>query len=276
MTTIIVASFSISMEMLQIFLPSRTSSSLDLLCNSAGGILGAIFSACLSTEALVRMSYARDHWFAEGAVGNIGLTLVALWPLSQLNPTIPLFSVLLPNVLGAKSSWNSFDLSHIDGMEVLSAFLGLATVGMLLMVIARSKRVLWISVVTLTVVTLIVKISAAIILLRPEAVLHWISAEVIIAGVFGAALAYRAQKSTRAVLWACVMLVLFILIGRLDANGSNPILSLYLFSRQYSQFLNYIGLSEIAGQLWPIFALGYLVVYGKALGRFHTRKKYWP
>jgi VanZ family protein len=263
LATLTVVAFSVAMELIQIILPSRSSSSLDLLCNSAGGLLGAIVSASLSAATLTRMSYARDRWFVEGEAGNIGLTLAALWFLLQINPTLPLFGVLLPNQLGVNLGFAS--VNHVSALELISAVLSLTTVGILLITIARSKRVLWISIASLILLALTVKFVAAALLLRPEAAFQWLSLEVLLAAVLGLVFIYALQKSRWAVMYACGMAILFILLGRLNPNAADPTLTLYMFNKHFSQFLNYVSLSEIAAHVWPIISLVYFVVYGRRL-----------
>src|SRR5258708_13935647 len=82
-----------TLESLQLYLPSRTSSNLDLLANAAGGALGALAAvagtrALRLEEGLLRL---RERFMLPGRRIDLGLVLIGLWLLSQLNPETLLF-----------------------------------------------------------------------------------------------------------------------------------------------------------------------------------------
>ncbi len=70
---------SLAMEFLQIYLPRRVPSNLDLVLNAAGTWLGALLAALLERwGAIDRWSLFRSRWFVPDARG--ALVLMALWP----------------------------------------------------------------------------------------------------------------------------------------------------------------------------------------------------
>lgn len=76
---------SMSMEFLQIYLPRRVPSNMDLLLNAAGTLAGALSAALLErVGALDRWTHFRGRWFVPDASGAI--VLLALWPLALLFP----------------------------------------------------------------------------------------------------------------------------------------------------------------------------------------------
>src|SRR6266568_2563768 len=82
------ASLSFALESLQLHLPTRTSSNLDLLANTAGGLVGALTAAAGTRalrleEGLLRL---RERFMLPGRRIDLGLVLIGLWLLSQLNP----------------------------------------------------------------------------------------------------------------------------------------------------------------------------------------------
>src|ERR1700704_2140830 len=84
---------SFALESLQLYLPTRTSSNLDLLANAAGGALGALAAvagprALRLEEGLLRL---RERFMLPGRRIDLGLVLIGLWLLSQLNPETLLF-----------------------------------------------------------------------------------------------------------------------------------------------------------------------------------------
>jgi len=84
---------SFALESLQLYLPTRTSSNLDLLANAAGGAVGALAAvagtrALRLEEGLLRL---RERFLLPGRGIDLGLVLIGLWLLSQLNPETLLF-----------------------------------------------------------------------------------------------------------------------------------------------------------------------------------------
>eukprot|EP01034_Spumella_vulgaris_P033706 gene33706-41585_t len=76
---------SLSMEFLQIYLPRRVPSNLDLVLNAVGSLVGALVAAVLERlGAIDRWSHFRDRWFVSDARG--ALVLLALWPAALLFP----------------------------------------------------------------------------------------------------------------------------------------------------------------------------------------------
>ena len=74
---------SLAMEFLQIYLPRRVPSNLDLLLNAAGALAGALSAALLERlGAIDRWSDFRGRWFVADASGAI--VLLALWPVAGL------------------------------------------------------------------------------------------------------------------------------------------------------------------------------------------------
>src|SRR5574337_593033 len=79
------ALLSLAMEYLQIFLPRRVPSNMDLALNAAGALAGALAAALLErVGAIARWSRFRESWFVPQARG--ALVLLALWPWALLFP----------------------------------------------------------------------------------------------------------------------------------------------------------------------------------------------
>src|SRR5712675_2248374 len=86
-------SLSFALESLQLYLPTRTSSNLDLLANTAGGLVGALAALAttrplMDAEGLQRL---RNRLFVPGRRTDLGLVLLGLWLFAQLNPETLLF-----------------------------------------------------------------------------------------------------------------------------------------------------------------------------------------
>ena len=81
---------SLTMETLQSYLPSRIPSNVDLALNTLGAWLGACFALALERSGLIdRWSRLRARWFSADA--RSVLVLLLLWPLALLFPaSIPM------------------------------------------------------------------------------------------------------------------------------------------------------------------------------------------
>src|SRR5665647_2759418 len=83
---------SASMEYLQMYLPTRVSSNLDLLTNSVGALIGALLAVSMTswTWLFSRLTHWRRDLFRHGKEMDFGLALLALWMFGQVNPSLPM------------------------------------------------------------------------------------------------------------------------------------------------------------------------------------------
>ena len=96
---------SFSIESIQQFIPSRTSSTSDLVMNLIGTLAGGIIAAFLTRKTLsgTALIAFRNQQFRAGSLPNIGLVAIGLWALSQTSPLVP-----------------SLDISHLrHGLSLL-------------------------------------------------------------------------------------------------------------------------------------------------------------
>jgi VanZ family protein len=82
---------SLAMEMLQMSLPGRVSSVMDLATNVGGALLGALLAAFLGRGAFLGRWPAawRAAWLKTGHGSDLVLLTLGLWVLSQLSPLAP-------------------------------------------------------------------------------------------------------------------------------------------------------------------------------------------
>ena len=91
------ALLSLTMEIVQNYLPHRVSSNVDFALNAAGTAIGVAIGSLLHWRGgIAQWQKLRDRWFVARSAG--GLALLVLWPIGLLFPTAVPFG--LGHVLG--------------------------------------------------------------------------------------------------------------------------------------------------------------------------------
>ncbi|HET9404741.1 MAG TPA: VanZ family protein, partial [Burkholderiales bacterium] len=91
--TLAAAVLSLGMEALQMFLPARIASNVDLLANGLGALLGAIAAPLLAPNRTLggALHAARRRFFLDGMAADFGMVVVLLWLVTQFHPTVQFF-----------------------------------------------------------------------------------------------------------------------------------------------------------------------------------------
>jgi len=251
------ALLSFTMESLQMLLPTRDASTTDLLFNSIGAVLGGVAGLVFNhTPGLrERISQWRDRTFLGGRSGDLGLALLGIWLLSQVNPGIPLFAATFDPSLELTR-----DLAGTLLQAAQSAF-NVIGVGLFLALLLRQRRHLGIAVLSLIGVALALKAAAAALLLKSAAWESWLKPGVslgVAAGALVLMLAIWLPRPARTTL--CAIALLSSLVAPLlvpDMWGARAPLA--LFDWPYGQLLNFNGLTHAVLVIWPVLASTYLL-----------------
>jgi VanZ family protein len=258
---------SFALETLQMYLPPRDASTIDLLSNTAGTLVGALGGIALLRSAVLRraLSRLRERWFLRGGTGDLGLALVLIWLAVQVNPGIPLFSAVYDASpqLGAAVTQSAAppDLAAVLIEGAHSAFQVLG-VGLFIAVLIREPRYVGFAVAALVGAGLVVKGLGAAALLKPAAWEHWLSPGVSIGIAFGAlALPIVIVLPRPAQIAICAIALLSSVMSTLFAPelllAKAP---LSLFNWSYGQLLNFNGLTRTVLMFWPLAASAYLLL----------------
>lgn len=245
---------SLAIEAVQMYLPARTSSTLDVLTNGLGGLIGALIAARQDVRKLiaVRLADFRDRWFIPGNLGDLGLVLLGLWFVSQLNPSLPLLGIVF---FVENSSPFMRGLSLLGTLAVMCNLIG---VSLLLMLLMRTAKAALIAILVLLFTASVIKLLVAAVLLKPQALLQWLTAESVIGIGYGLFIVAVSLLLTlrRVILLCAFALAAGIFVSHLHRGDTQSALA--LFSWQYGHLLNFTGLAQIVSELWPFAALGYL------------------
>jgi len=255
------ALLSFSMEMLQMYVPTRDASVADLLSNAAGAAIGGALAAAFARSPRAQRSVAaiRRHWFLPGAVVDLGLALLAIWLVTQVNPGIPLFATMYDQGSQPGTGSGGPDLAATLVEAAHSAF-QLLGVGLFLALLLRERRYVGGAALLLVGAAAVVKGVAAVVLLRPAAWEHWLAPAVSLGVAAGSLLLSMAIWLPRP---AQVTLAATALLSSLLATLFAPDLlfaqaPLTLFNWSYGQLLNFNGLTHAVLLLWPAVASAYL------------------
>ncbi|TMH27025.1 MAG: VanZ family protein [Betaproteobacteria bacterium] len=265
------AVLSFVMESLQMFLPTRDASTVDFVTNTVGSGLGAVTAAALNHAPGLRakLSEWRDRVFIGGHSGDLGIALLGIWLIAQVNPGIPLFAATFDPSLELTRDFAGTLLQAAQ-----SAF-NVIGVGLFLAILLRQRRLLGSAVLLLIGSALMLKGCAASVLIRQSVLESWIKPGVSIGvavGAFALLLAIWLPRPARTTVCA---------VALLSSLGA-PLLApdmwqarapLALFDWPYGHLLNFNGLTHAVLVIWPLLASVYLLWLSGRPGWGHTEAR---
>jgi len=253
---------SAGLEAVQTFLPSRVASTLDLVSNVGGALIGGVLAAVFAESILDRgrLRLLRLRWFERDA--SVGLVLTVLWFFAVLYPDAfafgpggilkPLFEAGL-GALGWQEAWR-LDPRHYVLGEALLAALSLTGAGALLLALMRPLAP------RMRIILVFVALSVAAQALSgglshgQERVFTWLT----LGSQFGVAIALfvlsglsRCSSVWRARIGLLALAALILLTSVLPQN---PYFADGPQIWAYGQYLNFYGLALGIHLTWPFFA----------------------
>lgn len=252
---------SASMEYAQMYLPSRTSSNLDLLANSAGTLAGALLAVGIAPRAWfsLHLTHWRMRLFYPHVGRDFGLALVALWMFAQTNPSLP----MLGNVFISEVAHPPFEVVQsepFNWLESMAVSLNLLMLGMLLLTLLRQRRHSVSALLLVLCLVALAKFIAAAVLLKSWALLLWLNSEAMLGVFAGAVLLFAARWLPRARLIpvAAFTSLTYLLLAHGVLGSGSPSAARRLYQWSYGHLLNYNGLSQTIALVFPFLFLGYL------------------
>ena len=261
--TLFGALLSFGLETLQNFLPTRVASNVDLGCNTAGAFLGALAGVIWGPRVFARrggLHRWRQRRILPGSRGDLGLVLMGLWILAQLSPEASLFASGDLRSLFHLPPPLPFDPIRYMRVEAAVTATSLVAVGL----VARQtmRRPGYGALLTLILAGIGAKALATASFFLPGNPLHW--------GTPGA--------STGA--WVGLLLLALTLCLPAPWRGSAASLALLAATAlanlmpespyqevgsliREGHFLNFHGVTQLVGALWPFLALAHLSNLGR-------------
>jgi VanZ family protein len=253
---------SFILESLQLYLPTRTSSNLDLIANTAGGALGAI-AALAATRPLMdagELQRLRNQLFLPGGRIDLGLVLLGLWLFSQLSPETLLFGTGDLRDLFKSPSGRLYPADVFLRVEAGVACANGVAAGLLAACLVERNQPKRSVVLLLIAAALAVHTFAFGLLVNPQDIFSW-GTRGALYGVAGAiTLLMIAVTLPRAMQLPLIGLALLAATAIVNLAPPNPYNTAAFSLWQQGQYLNFNGLTRLVAIVWPFATMFYLVL----------------
>jgi VanZ family protein len=270
--SLLALALSLSLESLQLFLPSRIPSNVDVLTNTAGGTAGALL-ASLTARRLVQggvLQALRYRLFLPGARIDLGLVLLGLWLLSQLNPETLLFGSGDLRELFQSPSGQLHPADMFVRVEASVAGANTIAVGMFISCLVQRAQPMRLLFLGLLAAALLIRTVAFGVLVSPHEMLVWLTPGAlhgVAVGLVAVLLGVALPRSARLALAALALMAATALV---NLAPENPYLAASLALWRQGHFLNFNGLTRLVSSFWPFAAMFYLMLLSGELGRQRT------
>ena len=265
LATLLAALLSLALESVQMFLPTRIASNVDLLANSAGAALGAL-GALLLTLWHNPLAALRTRMVRAGPLGDCGLIVMALWIVIQFQPSPVVFgSGNLRDALGITPLFMHSSQAYLLAEAAVVA-LAVVAIGLAISLLMQSRRyTLRVMLVTLALTAAAKSIAAATIT-RSPAWLQWLTPGVaagLVAGAAGVAALVWLAPTPRAVLAILCVAAQVALINLMPDNPYQTLPS-FMSTLPPTHLANFGGIVRLLSQCWPFAALVLLCALARA------------
>lgn len=261
---------SLTMEALQTFLTSRIPSNLDFAANTSGGIAGALIAVAFAKPLLREdgLPALRYKLFRAGGNVDLGLVLLGLWLLSQLNPGTLLFG----NGDLRALFYEPTGILHPAGLFIrVEAFVSAANsmaVGLLIALLAGPGQPVRVILVLAIATALAVRTLAYGVLFTSQDLLAWMTPGAsigIAAGTLVVIAAVALPRRAQLVLCGLAIMAATVVV---NLAPENPYLAASLSTWRQGHFLNFNGFTRVLSEAWPFLALVYVLALAAARERF--------
>ncbi len=244
--TLIAAALSLALESVQMFLPSRIASNVDLLANSAGAGSGALAVWIFSLPAIAKhpLVAMRRRALRSDALGDCGLIVVALWILIQFHQA--------PLALG------SGDVREYFGITPFFPHMpqAIIAIGLLVSLLMKPERPAAPAIALTLALALAAKTIAAIIMARSGNWLQWLTPGVAAGIVGGIVLLIPLTRLGHVARGVAALLCVFAGVAIVNVAPENPYQSVpnFMLVPQPTHLVNFSHIVHALSQLWPLLA----------------------
>ncbi len=254
--------FSLTLESLQLYLPTRTASNLDLLANAVGGSLGAL-AALGATRPLLDsggLQRLRNRVFLPGARADLGLVLLGLWLFAQLNPETILFGNGDLRDLFRTPSGKLYPAEVFLRVEAGVACANAIAAGLLASCLTERGQPARAVVLALIGGALAAHGFGFGLLIPAQDALSWATPGALYGVAAAAALLMFGMALPRSTQLALAGLALLAATAMVNLAPANPYNSATFSLWQQGRFLNFNGLTRLVSIIWPFATMCYLML----------------
>jgi VanZ family protein len=249
-----------SMEYLQLYLPNRTSSNMDLITNGLGCLVGALLAISIVPRAWFSwLTHWHSQLFRRGHDVDFGLALVFLWMFGQSNPSLPMLGNVFITHL-AQQPFAPLPLEPLDWLESVAVALNFLMLGGLFLTLLRERRHAVAALMTTLCSIALIKFMTAAMLLKSWALLLWLNSEALLGIAIGVILLMGLGTISRRKLNLPVasITVLYLILTNFILDDVAPSAAMPLYQWRYGHLLNYNGLSDTISLIFPLLLLFYV------------------
>jgi VanZ family protein len=263
---------SFALESLQLYLPARRSSNLDLIANAMGGALGALAALGVSRRLLDQdgLNALRNRLFLPGGMADLGLVLLGLWLLAQLNPETLLFGTGDLRWLFQAPPGKLYPAELFVRVEAAVTGANIVAVGLLVSCLSTPGQPTRLLSILLVSAALAAHGFAFGLLVSSQDVLSWVTPGGLYGVLAGVALLAIAVKLPRMAQLALANLALIVATALVNLAPANPYMTAALALWQQGHFFNLNGATRVVSAAWPFVATCYLVLLA-AMERGHRK-----
>lgn len=255
------ALLSMSMEYLQMYLPTRTSSNMDLLSNGTGALAGALLAARIAawTWLVERLAHWRSTIFLTGSKTDYGLALLSLWMFGQINPSLPMLGNVFISEI-ARQPFANPPPAPFSWWECGAVSLNLLMLGSLMQTLLRARRNVVPALLAILAAVAAAKFITAALLLKSWALLLWINSEAMLGMLLGMLmlLALLLLPYRTAIAFGAVAALGYFGIVNVVFTDNAPAAAVPLYHWRYGHLLNYSGLAQTISLIFPLLLLFHL------------------
>jgi VanZ family protein len=252
---------SLSMECIQMFMPTRIASNVDILTNSLGGLIGALASPLFAPSRIlgIRLTRLRAQWFVYGISADVGLILVFIWLITQMHPNAQLFGTGNLRDTFALPVWLIHTPQLLVSAEAVIAGLNLLGVGLLVVALTREAMPRGLAVAAVITAALTSKTLIAYFLSKGTAPFAWLTPGVIVGLLVGSVVLYGLTRMPRRVQWIAASLSLAAAVAIINIAPENPYQTVprQLLAGGATHFLSFSAIVRALSELWPFLAVIY-------------------
>ena len=251
---------SFGLETAQTWLPSRVPSNLDLVCNTLGGLFGALWAQHVGPRVFARLAALEHRLIAPIPHAELGLTLLGLWLFVPLSPETLLFGAGdLRQIFGLTGALPFAAESFVMIEATITAF-NVVAVGLIVRMLCARLLFAYLIVPLFLLLSLVVATLAAAVLVSPADALAWLTPGARLGLIFGGAIlavTIALPATPRLIITALTLMAGTVLVNMAPPN---PYSDAALAVWRQGHFLNFNGLTRLVATLWPFLTIPFLLL----------------